>query len=127
MPGKRQNLMFTATFPGSIRKLVRKVMNEPEIINVDDLYDDAAIKQRVFTVNHDKKNDLLAHLLKENDWQQVLVFCSAKRSCLPRVSGLTPRRPGDKLRRSKPEIHCAPFVYRLGHQVLILERGVRLP
>jgi superfamily II DNA/RNA helicase len=81
MPGKRQNLMFTATFPGSIRKLVRRVMNEPEIINVDDLYDDAAIKQRVFTVNHDKKNDLLAHLLKENDWKQVLVFCSAKRSC----------------------------------------------
>ena len=81
MPSKRQNLMFTATFPPSIRKLVRKVMNEPEIINVDDLYDDVDIKQRVITVNHDKKNDLLAHLLKENDWKQVLVFCSAKRSC----------------------------------------------
>ena len=81
MPSKRQNLMFTATFPDSIRKLVRKVMNEPEIINVDDLYDDVDINQRVFTVNHDKKNDLLAHLLKENDWKQVLVFCSAKRSC----------------------------------------------
>jgi superfamily II DNA/RNA helicase len=81
MPSKRQNLMFTATFPESIRKLVRKVMNEPEIINVDDLYDDITITQRVITVNHDKKNDLLAHLLKENDWKQVLVFCSAKRSC----------------------------------------------
>ncbi|MEE9444237.1 MAG: DEAD/DEAH box helicase [Cocleimonas sp.] len=81
MPSKRQNLMFTATFPASIRKLVRKIMNEPEIINVDDLYDDVTINQRVITVNHDKKNDLLAHLLKENDWKQVLVFCSAKRSC----------------------------------------------
>jgi len=81
MPPKRQNLMFTATFPESIRKLVRKVMNDPEIINVDDLYDDITIKQRVITVNYDKKNDLLAHLLKENDWKQVLVFCSAKRSC----------------------------------------------
>lgn len=81
MPSKRQNLMFTATFPPTIRKLVRKVMNEPEIINVDDLYDDVDINQRVFTVNNDKKNDLLAHLLKENDWKQVLVFCSAKRSC----------------------------------------------
>jgi len=81
MPSKRQNLMFTATFPPSIRKLVRKIMNEPEIINVDDLYDDVDINQRVITVNHDKKNDLLAHLLKENDWKQVLVFCSAKRSC----------------------------------------------
>ncbi len=95
LPNKRQNLMFTATFPDSIRKLVRRVLNEPEIINIDDagftlsmpLKSDtngskkAAIIQRVVTVNHDKKNDLLAHLLKENDWKQVLVFCSAKRSC----------------------------------------------
>jgi len=89
MPKKRQNLMFTATFPESIRKLVRHIMHEPEIINVDETQsrdfgrkaDDIMIDQRVITVNRDKKNDLLAHLLKENDWKQVLVFCSAKRSC----------------------------------------------
>ncbi len=81
MPKTRQNLMFTATFPESIRKLVRQVMQQPVIINVDDYYDDIDIKQRVITVNHNKKNDLLAHLLKQNDWQQVLIFCSAKRSC----------------------------------------------
>lgn len=81
MPKTRQNLMFTATFPESIRKLVRHIMNDPVIINVDDYYDDITITQRVITVNHDKKNDLLAHLFKENDWKQVLVFCSAKRSC----------------------------------------------
>ncbi len=89
MPRKRQNLMFTATFPDSIRKLVRRIMNEPEIINVDETQsrdfgrkaDDIMIDQRVITVNRDRKNDLLAHLLKENNWKQVLVFCSAKRSC----------------------------------------------
>lgn len=89
MPKNRQNLMFTATFPDSIRKLVRNIMQEPEIINVDETLskdfglkaDDITIDQRVVTVNRDKKNDLLAHLLKENDWKQVLVFCSAKRTC----------------------------------------------
>jgi len=95
LSNKRQNLMFTATFPESIRKLVRRVMSEPEIINIDDgeftlsmpLETDnkgskkAAILQRVMTVNHNQKNDLLAHLLKENDWKQVLIFCSAKRTC----------------------------------------------
>ncbi len=81
LPKFRQNLMFTATFPDSIRKLVRKVMNEPEIINVDDLYDDAKTVQRVITVNRNQKNDLLAYLLKTNDWKQVLIFCSAKRTC----------------------------------------------
>lgn len=92
---KRQNLMFTATFPENIRKLVRRIMNEPEIINIDDGEftlsipartatkdnDEAAILQRVITVNHNRKNDLLAHLLTQNDWKQVLIFCSAKRSC----------------------------------------------
>ncbi len=81
LPNKRQNLMFTATFPESIRTLVREVMNDPAIINVDDNPEDMPITQRVITVNHDKKNDLLAHLLNENDWKQVLIFCSAKRTC----------------------------------------------
>lgn len=81
MPKSRQNLMFTATFPESIRKLVRQIMNEPVIINVDDYYDDINILQRVITVNHNRKNDVLAYLLKQNDWKQILVFCSAKRTC----------------------------------------------
>ena len=81
LPKKRQNLMFTATFPDSIRTLVRKVMNEPEIINMDEISDQVMIEQRVITVNHNKKNDLLAHLLNENDWKQILIFCSAKRTC----------------------------------------------
>jgi superfamily II DNA/RNA helicase len=81
LPNKRQNLMFTATFPESISRLVREVMNEPEIINMDEFVDELEIEQRVITINHHQKNDLLAHLLDENDWQQVLIFCSAKRTC----------------------------------------------
>ena len=81
LPKERQNLMFTATFPESIRKLVRKVMNEPEIINVDNYFEAVKTVQRVFTVNRNSKNDLLAHLLKTNDWKQVLIFCNAKRTC----------------------------------------------
>lgn len=81
LPIKRQNLMFTATFPESISQLVREVMNKPEIINMDEYVDELEIGQRVITVNHHQKNDLLAFLLKENDWEQVLIFCSAKRTC----------------------------------------------
>jgi superfamily II DNA/RNA helicase len=81
LPNKRQNLMFTATFPDSISRLVREVMNEPEIINMDEFLAESTIEQRVITVNHHQKNDVLAHLLHENDWAQVLIFCSAKRTC----------------------------------------------
>jgi superfamily II DNA/RNA helicase len=81
LPNKRQNMMFTATFPDSISRLVREVLNEPDIINMDEFVDELEIEQRVITINHHQKNDLLAHLLEENDWEQVLIFCSAKRTC----------------------------------------------
>ncbi|WP_198243162.1 DEAD/DEAH box helicase [methane-oxidizing endosymbiont of Gigantopelta aegis] len=81
LPNKIQTLMFTATFPESISILVRNVMNNPEVINIDEFVDKLEIDQRVIEVNHHQKNDLLAHLLEENGWNQVLIFCSAKRTC----------------------------------------------
>jgi len=80
LPNQRQNLMFTATFPTTIRYLIRRLLKKPVIINIDPSLD-ALIDQRVFTVNYDQKNALLAHLLERYDWKQVLIFCSVKRSC----------------------------------------------
>ncbi len=82
LPSNRQNLMFTATFPDSIRPLVREVLNQPTIINIDDKPEEKVIiEQRVIEVNHHVKNDLLAYLLDTHNWKQVLIFCSAKRTC----------------------------------------------
>ena len=80
LPNARQNLMFTATYPDSIRYLIRRLLKQPVIINIS-ASDDALIDQRVFTTNRENKNALLAHLLDTYDWKQILVFCSAKRSC----------------------------------------------
>jgi len=81
LPNNRQNLMFSATFPDSIRPIVRNIMRDPVIIDLDETFDQVDIDQHVVKVNHDQKNDLLAYLLNENDWKQVLIFCSAKRTC----------------------------------------------
>ena len=80
LPNARQNLMFTATYPDSIRYLIRRLLKQPVIINIS-ASDDSLIDQRVFTTNRENKNSLLAHLLDTYDWKQILVFCSAKRSC----------------------------------------------
>ena len=80
LPKQRQNLLFTATFPEKVRRLVRELLRKPRIINLEQS-EKVLIDQHVVTVNHDKKNDLLAYLLNENDWKQVLIFCSAKRRC----------------------------------------------
>lgn len=79
-PKRCQRLLFTATFPERIRELVRLVLRKPVIIKHDH-QTERVIDQHVVTVNHDKKHALLAHLLNQNDWQQILVFCSAKKTC----------------------------------------------
>lgn len=80
LPNKRQNLFFTATFPDSIRNLVRTVLDNPEVIDIP-LAETILIDQHIATVNQRDKVQALNYLLNENDWQQVLVFCTTKKSC----------------------------------------------
>ena len=80
LPNKRQNLFFTATFPDSIRDLVRKVLNNPEVIDIP-LAATILIDQHIVTVNLRDKVSVVNYLLKENDWEQVLIFGTTKKSC----------------------------------------------
>lgn len=75
LPKRRQNLLFSATFPVAIRALACKLLQSPVQIEVD-LRNSAAksVKQWIYEVDKSKKADLLCHLLRNNDWQQVLVF-----------------------------------------------------
>jgi len=80
LPNNRQNLFFTATFPDSIRDLVRKVLNNPEVIDIP-LANKVLIDQHIVTVNLKDKVSVVNYLLKENDWEQVLIFGTTKKSC----------------------------------------------
>ncbi|MBS3953498.1 MAG: DEAD/DEAH box helicase [Methylomicrobium sp.] len=79
LPKKRQNLLFSATFSNDIKKLTRDLLVHPVKINVDPENIAAeTIDQLVYTVNKNSKTALLTHLIKTNNWQQVLVFASSK-------------------------------------------------
>ena len=79
LPHKRQNLLFSATFPDEIRTLAGTFMHDPVTVEVArrnmpvELIDQVA-----HPVAHDRKRALLSHLVKSNDWQQVLVFTRTK-------------------------------------------------
>ena len=79
LPQKRQNLLFSATFPDEIRTLAGTFMHDPVTVEVArrnmpvELIDQVA-----HPVAHDRKRALLSHLVKSNDWQQVLVFTRTK-------------------------------------------------
>jgi len=79
LPATRQNLLFSATFPEEIRKLAGSFMKNPATVEVARRNTPAELVAQVqHPVDHDRKRELLAHLVKTNDWRQVLVFCKTK-------------------------------------------------
>jgi ATP-dependent RNA helicase RhlE len=79
LPAKRQNLLFSATFPEEIRKLAATFMQSPVTVEVARRNTPAELVSQVqHPVDSGRKRELLAHLVKSNDWKQVLVFCKTK-------------------------------------------------
>lgn len=79
LPKKRQNLLFSATFSDEIKKLADGLLNNPALIEVARRNSTVEmITQKVHPVDRDKKKDLLIHLIKQNNWHQVLVFTRTK-------------------------------------------------
>ncbi len=79
LPVKRQNLLFSATFSDEIKTLADSLLDNPALIEVARRNSTAeAITQKVHPVDRDKKRQLLSHLIKQNDWHQVLVFMRTK-------------------------------------------------
>ena len=79
LPKKRQNLLFSATFSDEIKSLADGLLNSPELIEVARSNSaNEAIAQLIHPVDRTKKQPLLAHLIKTNNWKQVLVFTRTK-------------------------------------------------
>ena len=79
LPKQRQNLLFSATFSGKIRTLAEGLLHHPVTIEVSPRNTTAkTVKQAVFEVDKSQKTALLSHLVRNNNWQQVLVFMRTK-------------------------------------------------
>ncbi|MBC3930475.1 DEAD/DEAH box helicase [Undibacterium curvum] len=79
LPPKRQNLLFSATFSDDIKALADRLLNSPAMIEVARRNSTVeVIAQKIHPVDRDKKHPLLAHLIKSQQWSQVLVFTRTK-------------------------------------------------
>lgn len=79
LPKQRQNLLFFATFSEQIKALATGLLRHPKIIEVARRNVTAdTVAQKVYKVDRDRKRQLLAHLIRENNWYQVLVFTRTK-------------------------------------------------
>lgn len=81
IPNKRQNLLFSATYPEKMLEIASKVTSEAIRVTIEDETPTVeTIKQRVIEVNPENRGPLLRQLLKKEKYKRVLVFMANKRA-----------------------------------------------
>ena len=79
LPKQRQNLLFSATFSDEIKALADGLLHNPGYVEVARRNTTAElVEQSVHLVPQKLKSYLLIHLIRRNDWKQVLVFTRTK-------------------------------------------------
>jgi len=99
LPGKRQSLLFSATFPPSVLELANAQLQQPLRIAIPDTPHTAPpIEQRAIAVDMGRRTQLLRHLILTRQWKRVLVFVATKHAA---------EIVADKLRKAR--IYAEPF------------------
>ena len=79
LPAKRQSLFFSATMPDNIVELSRKILKNPEKVDVSPVSSTAeTIQQYLYYTNKTDKKELLHHILQDQKIDQVLLFSRTK-------------------------------------------------
>lgn len=79
LPKKRQNLLFSATFSEDIKKLAAGILNNP--ISVETAPQNSTAKKvshQIYQIDKKRKTEFTIKLIKENNWNQVLIFTRTK-------------------------------------------------
>ncbi len=95
VPEPHQTMLLSATISPEIRMLARKYMYEAIELNLSrDEPSVESIQQFYVTIEHDRKYDLLVHVLKEERPRQCIVFTRTKRGADRLTERLRGRVPG---------------------------------
>jgi ATP-dependent RNA helicase DeaD len=79
-PSERQTLLLSATMPDPVLKLAQRYMRDPIHVNLSpDRITVDNIRQFYFTVDQDKKFELLLRLMHREKPRQCIIFCERKR------------------------------------------------
>ena len=79
MPAKRQNLLFSATFSNDIKKLAAGILRNP--VSVETAPQNSTAKKvthKVYKIDKSKKTEFTIKLIKDGNWNQVLIFTRTK-------------------------------------------------
>ena len=77
-PGDEQMLLFGATIAGEIERIKNQYMRSPRIVQAERYVEEDVLKQYYYNVQPFEKFSLLVHLLKQEEFDRAIVFCSAR-------------------------------------------------
>ncbi len=80
-PKTRQTLMFSATYPESIKRMCRSIQRNPVTVTVDSEHKPGVIKQLFYQVKRHERNNTLLALFEHYQPASALVFCHTKKQC----------------------------------------------
>lgn len=79
-PQERQTLLLSATLAEDVRKLSMRYMRDPQIVDCSaQAMSVDTIDQYYFTVDPDRKTELLIQLLEREEPSQAIIFCRTRR------------------------------------------------
>lgn len=79
LPRQRQSLFFSATMPKKTHQLSQEILVNPKKVAVNPVSSTAeTIQQYLYKTNKKNKHELLLHILKNRDLDQVLLFSRTK-------------------------------------------------
>jgi len=78
LPGKRQNLLFSATMPKEIRRLADGLLRDPHVVELSQSQPASTIDHALVTVRQERKRDLLERILAEEGCDSAIVFTRTK-------------------------------------------------
>jgi ATP-dependent RNA helicase RhlE len=80
LPDRRQNLLFSATFPLAVQSLVELLLRNPVCIDVATTTAETTpdIQQRSIAVDPERRAQLLRYLIQHHGWERTLVFVATK-------------------------------------------------
>lgn len=79
LPARRQNLLFSATFPPDVQALADALLHDAVRVEAaSQVRAEPAIVQRVIEVDARRRTELLRHLVQQGGWRSVLVFVATR-------------------------------------------------
>ncbi len=80
-PDKRQTLLFSATYPSSIKKMCATILKDPVTVSVESEHTDSVIEQTFYQVKSHQRNQALLSLFAHYQPETTVVFCHTKVQC----------------------------------------------